>query len=468
MVRAGRRKIRGGAQVKLILLSGGSGKRLWPLSNDARSKQFLRVLDDGQGRKESMVQRIWRQLGEAGLDGDAYVAASRAQSEMLEFQLGQGIRVIVEPERRDTFPAIALSVLYLIEHEKADPDETVLVMPVDSYVEQAYFMLFGKLDKLIQSSLADIGLIGAKPASPSEKYGYILPGVRLDFDAFAVERFVEKPKSEEARRLIDEHGALWNCGVFAFRPRYLLDVLAGRQYPVRYTELQERYGGLPVISFDYEVVEQADRVGVVPYNGEWKDLGTWNTLTEELTEPVIGNAVLDDQSRGSHVINELSLPVKVLGIPNAVVAVCPDGVLVADKAATPRLKELLDDGPGRPMYEERRWGWTRVLDFMTNEKGWEVLTKRICVQAGRSLRYQTHHRRSEIWTIISGAGEVVLDGAIRSVGPGDVVVIRPGVKHALRAFTPVELIEVQMGEVLVEEDIIREDFAWPPAPPHNS
>jgi len=454
--------------VKLILLSGGSGRRLWPLSNDARSKQFLRVLDDGRGRKESMVQRIWRQLAEAGLDGNAYVAASRAQAEMLEFQLGRGVRVILEPERRDTFPAIALSVLYLLEREKADPDETVLVMPVDSYVDQAYFSLFAKLDALIRASLADIGLLGAKPTYPSEKYGYILPGACLDADAFAVERFVEKPKAEEARRLIDEHAALWNCGVFAFRPRYLLDVLARRQYPVRYAELRERYAGLPPVSFDYEVLEKAERIGVVPYGGQWKDLGTWNTLTEELTEPVIGNAILDEESRGSHVINELDLPVKVLGVPNAVVAVSPDGVLVADKAATPRLKDLLDERPGRPMYEERRWGWARVLDFTTNERGWEVLTKRICVQAGKSLSYQTHRQRTEIWTILSGSGEVVLDGEIQSVGPGDVVVIRPGVKHALRAFAPVELIEVQMGEALIEEDILREDFPWPPHPPHNS
>ena len=454
--------------MKLILLSGGSGKRLWPLSNDARSKQFLRVLDDGRGQKESMVQRIWRQLKEAGLDGDAYITATRAQAEMLELQLGQGVRVIAEPERRDTFPAIALSVLHLMELEKANPVETVLVMPVDAFVEEAFFNLFGKLDVMIQSSLADIGLIGAKPTYPSEKYGYVVPGARLDPDFHEVKQYVEKPKEEMARRLIDEHGALWNCGVFAFRPSYLLAILAERQYPARYGELRECYPSLPSISFDYEVLEKADRIGVVPYDGVWKDLGTWNTLTEELAEPVIGNAALDEESRGSHVINELGLPVKVLGISNAVVAVSPDGILVADKAATPRLKDLLDDGAGRPMYEERRWGWARVLDFTTNELGWEVLTKRICVQAGKALSYQMHRQRSEIWTILSGSGEAVLDGAIRGIGPGDAVVIRPGVRHALRAFTPVELIEVQMGEALVEEDIVREDFAWPSPPPHNS
>jgi len=453
--------------VKLILLSGGSGKRLWPLSNDARSKQFLRVLDDGRGRKESMVQRIWRQLAELGLDGHAYIAASRAQAEMLEFQLGPGVRIIAEPERRDTFPAIALSILYLLEREKADPDETVLVMPVDSYVDQAYFSLFAKLDALIRASLADIGLIGARPTCPSEKYGYILPGVRLADDAFAVERFVEKPKAETARRLIDEHAALWNCGVFAFRPGFLAEMLAKRGFPSRYRELLERYASLPAISFDYEVVERTERIGVVPYEGEWKDLGTWNTLTEELADPVIGNAVLDADSRGSCVINELDLPVKVLGIPNAVVAVSPDGVLGANKAATPHLKELMDEGPGRPMYEERRWGWARVLDFTINEMGWEVLTKRIRVQAGRALSYQLHRQRNEIWTILSGAGEAVLDGEIRSVAPGDVVVIRPGVRHALRAFTPVELIEVQMGETLVEEDIFRENFDWRSSPSHK-
>jgi len=454
--------------VKLILLSGGSGKRLWPLSNDARSKQFLRVLDDGRGRKESMVQRVWRQLAEFGFHENAFVVASRTHAEMLEMQLGQGIRIIAEPERKDTFPAIAISVLYLLEHKKISPDETIVVMPVDAFVEEAFFALFGKLDMMIQSSLADIGLIGAKPTHPSGKYGYIVPGARLASDILEVKRYVEKPREELARQLMDEHGALWNCGVFAFRPSHLASLLASRNFPARYHEFRDRYAELPAISYDYEVLEKADRIGVIRYDGKWKDLGTWNTLTEELAEPVIGNAVLDEESRGSHVINELGLPVKMLGIPNAVVAVSPDGVLVADKAATPRLKELLDDLDGRPMYEERRWGWARVLDFTTNELGWEVMTKRICVEAGKELSYQIHHHRSEIWTVISGTGEVVLDGVIRPVGPGDVTVIHPGVKHAVRAFTPLELIEVQMGEALVEEDIVREDFAWPPRMPHIS
>jgi len=465
--------------MKLVLLSGGSGKRLWPLSNDARSKQFLKVLRAPDGSYESMVQRVWRQLAAAGLADRACIATGGGQVDMIRSQLGVEVPVIAEPERRDTFPAVALAAAYLYSIEGTSLDETVVVLPVDPYVDEEFFVKLTELDGYLRQSGAELALIGAEPVLPSEKYGYIVPepaagasvggGVSAGGDSAAedarprpysrVRRFTEKPKRDAAEALLKE-GALWNCGVFGFRLEYLVNRLIASGLPVHYEEMVRQYGRMPKISFDYEVVEKAEHIICTPYSGKWKDLGTWNTLTEELDTPQIGKGVVSEDSTGCHLINELDIPVTVIGIRNAVIAASPDGILVAEKEASPRIKDLLAGIDPRPMYEERRWGWSRVLDYRSLSGGREVMTKRIGIAAGKHLSYQQHFKRREVWTILDGSGELVLDGSYRKVGAGDVVTIPPGAKHSLRAACDLELIEVQSGSELVEEDIVRLTPDW--------
>ena len=446
--------------MRLILLSGGSGKRLWPLSNEARSKQFLQVLENKDGERESMVQRVWGQLQAVGLADSAVVATSKSQIDMMKNQLGDSVKLVVEPVRRDTYPAIALAAAYLSSVEQVSPKEVVAVLPVDSFVDDKFFQRVKELEDVLIKTDADLALVGVTPTYPSEKYGYIVPELSQDEHPFVnVSHFQEKPKEAQARELIAQQ-ALWNCGVFAFRLGYILSKLEELGLPTDYLKLINKYASLPKISFDYEVVEKAKNVVAIRYAGEWKDLGTWNTLTEEIANPISGNGVLSRDCVGSHLINELDIPIIILGLSNVVVAASPDGILVTDKQASPRVKDLVNGFEQRPMFEERRWGWYRVLDHTTYEDGHEVLTKRIGVIAGKNLSYQLHNQRSEVWTITNGEGEFALDDVIYAVKSGDVLHIPVGAKHGIRALSDLEFIEVQAGSDLVEGDIVRIFMGW--------
>lgn len=446
--------------MKLILLSGGSGKRLWPLSNDSRSKQFLKVLKNENDEMQSMVQRVWGQLTSLGIENDAVIATSKSQVDMINSQLGNDVPIIIEPERRDTFPAIALAASYLYSKEHVDLDEVVGVLPVDPYVENSFFERLLDLENALNSSNADLGLMGVTPTYPSEKYGYIVPDIEESKqELIQVSHFKEKPAATEAEELLKQN-ALWNSGVFAFKLDKIISLLDQKGLPVQYDVLVQRYASLPKISFDYEVVEKTENIIALPYNGSWKDLGTWNTLTEEMGMNILGKGNMGIECEQNHIINELDIPVSVLGLSNIIVAASPDGILVSEKDASPRVKELVGDWDQRPMYEERRWGWYRVLDHTKYDDGNEVLTKRIGITASKNLSYQYHHNRSEVWTIVKGEGIFVLDNEIRVVRPGDVLEIQPRQRHAIKAVTDLEFIEVQSGSELVEEDIVRIYMQW--------
>ncbi|MFR9531290.1 MAG: sugar phosphate nucleotidyltransferase, partial [Rikenellaceae bacterium] len=207
--------------MNIILLSGGSGKRLWPLSNNARSKQFLKLLRSPAGDYESMVQRISRQIAESGIEADITVATSISQYDSIVNQLGSSVDVVTEPERRDTFPAIALSTSYLIKEKKCSMDEVVVVMPSDSYVEAGYFETIAKMAKAVVSDKVDMVLMGITPTEASTKFGYIVPNkTASEGDLITVNRFTEKPDEETAKELIAQN-AVWNGGVFAFKLSYI-------------------------------------------------------------------------------------------------------------------------------------------------------------------------------------------------------------------------------------------------------
>lgn len=447
--------------MNLVLLSGGSGKRLWPLSNDARSKQFLKVLEDDNKVSCSMVQRVFGQLKKTGLSQSTVIATSKSQVEMLQSQLDIETPLIVEPTRRDTFPAIALAAVYLYSERNTDLNDVVAVLPVDPYVEDDFFKKMKDLDSLLAETNAELALIGVKPTYPSSKYGYIVPnkGGNTQNNYIQVASFTEKPTEEEAKLLI-EQSALWNCGVFAFKLNYIISKIKKLNLPLNYNELSSRFDELPKISFDYEVVEKAKNIIALPYEGYWKDLGTWNTLTEEMGTNQIGKGVISEECKNVHVINELDIPVTVLGTSNLVIAASPDGILVSDKEASPRIKELVGDFENRPMYEERRWGWYKILEYTKFKEGVETLTKRICIKKGENLSYQQHFYRSEVWTVIKGSGEFVLNEELFQVNIGDVLQVPISARHAIRAITDLELIEVQCGSQLIEEDIIRLQTNW--------
>ena len=306
--------------------------------------------------------------------------------------------------------------------------------------------------------------MGIQPTYPSEKYGYIVPENNSSDSCNPcsykrVSRFTEKPSVAKAEELLKEN-AYWNGGVFAFRLSYMMNIVRKYITSDSFEDTRARYSEFPKISFDYEVAEKAESVAVVPFNGEWKDLGTWNTLTDELHKPVIGNAVMGTHCENTHIINELQNPIYVDGLKDVVVAACPDGILVCSKQHSEEIKKSVEHLTPRPMYEERRWGSYRVLDDSYYADGRHSLTKSITLKAGKNISYQIHHHRSEVWTFVEGEGILVLNGKERSVKAGDTVIIPLEHWHAIKALTQLTFIEVQSGNPLIEEDIERTEWDW--------
>lgn len=447
------------------MLSGGSGKRLWPLSNDARSKQFLKVLENDKHELVSMVQRVWGQITENGLAESSFIATSKSQIEIMQSQIGTEIPLIIEPERRDTYAAIALAATYLYSHIGVGLEEVVCVLPVDPFVENYFFNVVKRLESILNHTDVELALIGVKPTYPSSKYGYIIPSdSQLNIENseqagyLAVSHFQEKPTEEIAKQLINQN-AFWNCGVFAFKLRHVIDLLECRGLPIQYEGMCQQYHLMPKISFDYEVVEKTTKIAVIPYDGCWKDLGTWNTLTEEMKHRQIGRGIISDDCVNTHLINEIDIPVSVVGLSNIVVAASADGILVTDKSASPRIKDFINFNQG-PMYEERQWGWIRILDDQTYDDGRCVITKRIGIIEGKNISYRMHSSREEVWTIVKGEGEFIQNGNFMRVKAGNVLHLPMKTLHSIRASSELEIIVVQSGVEQERNQLIELYQTW--------
>ena len=428
----------------IILLSGGSGKRLWPLSNDIRSKQFIPIFKRDDGSYESMIQRVYRQVKSVDPDATVTIATSKSQVSAIHNQLGDAVGISVEPCRRDTFPAIALSVAYLHDVQGVGMDEPVVVCPVDPFVEEDYFVALRRLSELAGKGTANLTLMGIEPTYPSEKYGYILP--RGKEEVSSVSSFKEKPAEALARQYIAQ-GALWNGGVFAFRLGYVLrrahELIAFEGYQ----DLFSRYDTLTKISFDYAVVEHEPSIAVMRFAGMWRDLGTWNTLTEAMSEPTMGKVILGDGCEGVNVINEMNVPVLCMGLKDVIVAAAPDGILVTDKEASGRIKPYVDGIEQQIMFAEKSWGRYQVLDVQP-----QSMTLKVTLKAGQQMSYHSHEHRDEVWTVVSGDGETLVDGMTQTIHPGDVITILAGCVHRVKARTELTLIEVQIGKDITVHD----------------
>lgn len=433
--------------MNIVLLSGGSGKRLWPLSNDVRSKQFIKIFKKKDGSYESMVQRVYRQIKTVDADATVTIATSKTQVSAIHNQLGDGVGISIEPCRRDTFPAIALATAYLVDEMKVSPEESVVVCPVDPYVEDDYFAALKDLSEQADKGEANLVLMGIEPTYPSEKYGYIIP--KTADHTSMVETFKEKPTADVAEEYI-KRGALWNGGVFAYKLKYVLEKAHELIEFTDYQDLFDKYETLEKISFDYAVVEHEEKIEVMRFSGMWKDLGTWNTLTEAMDSRNVGQALFSETCQNVHVVNELNLPVLCMGLKDVVVSASPDGILVSDKKQSSYIKPFVNTLDHRVMFAEKSWGSFRVLDV---EK--ESLTIKVTLNPGHKMNYHSHEFRDEVWNIISGTGRVVLNEKERSVKPGDVIEMKAGCRHTIIAETELKVIEVQMGKNVNVHDKIK-------------
>lgn len=441
-----------------VLLSGGSGKRLWPLSNDARPKQYLKLVNREVNSMEhcSMIQRVWEQLENAGLDKNTVITAGEEQRELIKSQI-KNAKIAIEPMRRDTFGAVLLSCAFLYNQAGAKEDDYAVIMPVDPYTESAYFETMKQLEAVMKISGAEVGLMGAVPSYPSTKYGYILPGESKE-TYFEVQGFSEKPDIKRAEELF-EQGALWNCGVFCVRIGAMLEKAKEYGLPTSYESMCMQYEKLPKNSFDYEVLEKAQKLVMVKYEGFWKDLGTWDSMAEQMSTDCIGNVVLDDFCKNTQVINELQAPVVVMGAENLVVVAAQDGILVTDKSQAARVKEVTGSFIFKPMFEERRWGTLETLDDSRTD-GIASLTRKIKIYDGLTSSYHYHKKRDEIWTILNGSGELILEGSKIMLTPGKAICIRKNQRHAVKAFRDFEYIEIHVGTAVGNDDIHRITFDW--------
>lgn len=430
--------------MNIVLLSGGSGKRLWPLSNEIRSKQFIKIFKTEDGEYESMIQRVYHQICTVDEDARVTIATAKTQVSAVHNQLGDEIGICVEPCRRDTFPAIVLASVYLHEVKGISEEESVVVCPVDPFVERDYFEALKELGKLAENGEANLVLMGIEPTYPSEKYGYVIPNNEEHISK--VRTFREKLDAKTAEAYIRQ-GALWNGGVFAYKLGYMLEKAHEQIDFTDYEDLFAKYDTLTKISFDYAVAEKEEHIQVMRFHGRWKDLGTWNTLTEAMEDQAVGEAILNEECKNVHVLNELDIPVLCMGLKDVVVSASPEGILVSDKEQSSYIKPYVDQLNQRVMFAEKSWGSFRILDIED-----ESMTIKVTLNPGHRMNYHSHERRDEVWTIIAGEGRTIVDGMERPVTAGDVVTMQAGCRHTIVADTELKVIEVQLGKEISVHD----------------
>jgi len=455
------------SKVHLVLLSGGSGKRLWPLSNGVRAKAYLKLLPSPGGGKESMLQRVVRQLETAGLLRQARIVTHESQVELTLGQVGARLSVLGERHRRGTLAAAALAAVHLLNEGTAKAGDMMALMPVDVFAGDELFESVAKLPDVLGQAGAKLAMIGTKPHRLSAEYGYIVPdGADESADGAVfrrVARFVEKPAEPTAASLVRQ-GALWNSGIYAFRIGFLLERLRGLQLPVQHEDLLQALERLPELSFDREIAERTADAVVVPYAGAWHDLGSWDTLSEHLESRVVGPGTLSADSAGSQLVNELTIPVHVIGARNLIVAAGADGILVSARDRSSGVKAILAEGAeaSSARIEEKRWGCRTVLDETAADgaAGTRSRTSKVLLFAGSHTSCHRHPGHTELLAVLSGEGEAVVNGVNRKLGAGDVVLLERGVPHGVRAFSEMTCIEIHIGYRQLPESI-RIASDWP-------
>lgn len=240
---------------------------------------------------------------------------------------------------------------------------------------------------------------------------------------------------------------MWNGGVFAYKLKYVMEIAHKLIDFTDYQDLLTKYATLPKISFDYAVVEKEDKIQVQRFAGQWKDLGTWNTLTEAMKDAVVGKGVLNDNCSNVHIVNEMDVPVLAMGLHDVVISASPEGILVSDKEQSSYIKPFVDKLEQQIMFAEKSWGSFRVLDVETGS-----LTIKVTLNEGHSMNYHNHKHRDEVWVVISGEGKTIIDGEEQPVKVGDVVKMPAGCCHTVIAETELKLIEVQIGKDISVQD----------------
>jgi len=463
-----------------VILSGGSGSRLWPLSREEFPKQLQPLTSE-----RSLLQETGLRLGSAAKGARFTVQAPIVVcNEAHRFIVAEQLRaagiepkaVIIEPQGRNTAPAACVAALLL----ERDPDALMLIMPSDHLVRKPEAFRIAVATAVPVAQRGHLVTFGIRPTAPATAYGYIKRGAALAEagDAFAVERFVEKPDATTAADFLTDGNYYWNGGIFLCPVGLYLSELARNEpaiVPACRTALSEgkndlfffrldpaAFAKVPSQSIDYGVMERTDKAAVVPVDMGWSDVGSWSALHEETAHDAAGNTLLGDvlamDTSNSYIRSEKQLTA-VIGIKDAIVVVTADAVLVADKAHDQQVKQLVErlKATGRAEATAqartyRPWGW-----FQTMDEGHRFKVKRLCVKPGAQLSLQKHWHRSEHWVVVTGTALVTRGDKDFMLRENESTFISAGTVHRLANPGHVELhmIEVQSGEYVGEDDIVR-------------
>ncbi|MCC6468415.1 MAG: mannose-1-phosphate guanylyltransferase/mannose-6-phosphate isomerase [Alphaproteobacteria bacterium] len=461
-----------------VILSGGAGTRLWPVSRELRPKQFLSLTSD----RTILQETVLRVGAPARFAGPTLVASEEHRFLVAEQMRQIGIapsNIVLEPVGRSTAPAIAAAALLVAE---TDPDAVLLVLPSDHQITDLV-AFHAAIDKAASAALrGKLVTFGIAPDGPRSGFGYIRMGTPLEGTpgVYAIERFVEKPPEQTARAMLDEGGWSWNSGMFAFTAKRYLEELAqfqpamlaavresvaSRSRDLEFTRLDKAsFAKARELSIDYAVMEKTADAAVVPADLGWSDLGSWNAMYEAAPHDAAGNAlsgkaVIHDVG-GSYIASDGPL-VGVLGLKNVVVVATKDAVLVTDRARAEGVKDLVAKikEAGRDEHRNHRefhrpWGTYETIDI-----GERFQVKRIVVKPGASLSLQMHHHRAEHWIVVQGTARVTRGDEVVLLHENQSTYIPLGTKHRLEnpGMLPLHLIEVQSGPYLGEDDIVRFD-----------
>ena len=470
-----------------VVLCGGGGERLWPLSRTSLAKQLIR-LHENQSLFELTIDRLAASLGNDIVPivltgaGDRFVVA-----EQMRARLGNPGKIVLEPMRRDTAAAVALAVTIAMQD---DPTALLLVCPADHLIEDA--AAFGRVvaDAAPVAEAGRIVTFGVEPTEPATGYGYIRAGAPIEGTAaLTVDRFVEKPDRVRAEAMIASGGHFWNAGIFLFRADVMHAALSthfaeglaaveeAAREPVPDLEFwridETAFGAAPKISVDYAVIEKADNVAVVPARFDWNDVGSWVALSTTFRADSAGNAMRGPsvlvETRDTIVYSDPRMVTATFGVEGLVVAATPDAVLVAPKARAQEIRKVVAELRQAKRKEAdlhpevfRPWGSYHGL-----VEGDRYQVKKIRVKPGGRLSLQRHNHRAEHWIVVRGTAEVTIGEEVKMVTENESVYIPIGTNHRLEnpGKIDLELIEVQTGSYLGEDDIIRisDDYNRTPA-----
>lgn len=456
-----------------VILAGGSGTRLWPLSRQLNPKQFLKLLGD-----KTMFQQTLQRL-EGLLCTAPIVVCSEEHRFLAAEQLREidmeGPSIILEPVARNTAPAIALAALRSME---TGGNSLLLVLPADHLIADPESFRETVRNAIPEAEKGRLVTFGIVPSRPETGYGYIRRGERRDVNTWSVASFTEKPDEETAGQYIQSGEYWWNGGMFLFTAESYLSELK-RLAPEIYDACskamkhmskdldflrvdREIFELSPSVSIDYAVMENTDIASIVPLDSGWSDIGSWNSLWEACGKNEEGNAVLGDvKTIGAKdcLIRAESRLVAAIGVKDLVVVETKDAVLVTHRDHVQKIKDLVEDirSSGRHEHLNQREVFRPWGSYDSIEKGQRYQVKRITVKPGEKTSLQMHHHRAEHWIVVAGTAQITIDDKFFLVSENESMYIPVGKRHALEnpGKIPLELIEVQSGSYLGEDDIVR-------------